>query len=123
MDDEETFRNVIRHIAQDAAFDVLEAADGETGTQLALDQRPDIIVPDLQMPRMDGFTALAKLAESNVRAEPVIVCTSRTLTTEQKPALSSAYAIVPKSEASRDGMVALMRAVMGEPAEAKVEAR
>jgi CheY-like chemotaxis protein/two-component sensor histidine kinase len=123
MDDEETFRYVIRHIAQDAGFDVLEAADGETGTQLALDQRPDLIVLDLQMPRMDGFTALAKLAESNVCAAPVIVCTSHTLTTEQKRALSSAYAIVAKSEVSRDGMVALMRAVIGEPAEARIEAR
>ncbi len=116
VDDEETFRYVIRHIAQDAGYDVREAGDGESGMQLALDQRPDIIVLDLHMPRMDGFTALAKLAESSIRSVPVIVCTSRTLSSEQKRALASAYAIVPKHEVSRDGLTALMQSVLGEAA-------
>ena len=39
VDDEETFRYVIRHIAQDAGYDVVEAVDGEAGTQLALEHR------------------------------------------------------------------------------------
>jgi signal transduction histidine kinase len=114
VDDEETFRYVIRHIAQDAGYEVVEAADGEAGTQLALEQRPDVIVLDLHMPRMDGFTALEKLAESSVRATPVIVCTSHALSAEQKRSLASAYAIVPKHEVSRDGLRALMETVLAE---------
>lgn len=114
IDDEETFRYVIRHIAQDAGYEVLEAGDGEIGTQLALDQRPDVIVLDLQMPRMDGFAALARLANSSVSATPVIVCSAHALSSEQKRSLASAYAIVPKSELSRDGLRALMETVLGE---------
>jgi signal transduction histidine kinase/CheY-like chemotaxis protein len=114
IDDEDTFRYVIRHIAQDAGYDVLEAPDGESGMQVALDQRPDIIVLDLHMPRMDGFTALAKLAESNVRATPVIVCSALALSPEQKRSLASAYAIVPKHEVSRDGLRALLDTVLAE---------
>jgi CheY-like chemotaxis protein len=87
--------------------------DGETGTQLALDQRPDLILLDLHMPRMDGFTALAKLAQSPVRSVPVIVCTSRALSAEQKRTLAPAYAIVPKHELSRDSLAALMQSVLG----------
>ena len=114
VDDEETFRYVIRHIAQDAGYDVVEAVDGEAGTQLALEQRPDVIVLDLHMPKMDGFTALEKLADSNVRATPVIVCTSYALSAEQKRSLASVYAIVPKHEVSRDGLRALMETVLAE---------
>jgi CheY-like chemotaxis protein len=114
IDDEETFRYVIRHIAQDAGYDVLEAPDGEVGTQVALDQRPDIIVLDLHMPRMDGFTALAHLSRSNIKDTPVIVCTSHSLSIEQKRSLAPAYAIVPKHEVSRDGLRALMETVLAE---------
>ncbi|HUL63713.1 MAG TPA: response regulator [Burkholderiaceae bacterium] len=117
VDDEDTFRYVIRHIAEDAGYEVLEASDGEVGTQLALDQRPYIIVLDLHMPRVDGFTALARLAESNVSATPVIVCTSYALSAEQKRSLASAYAIVPKQDVSRDGLTALMQAVLAEKVE------
>jgi signal transduction histidine kinase len=114
VDDEDTFRYVIRHIAQDAGYEVLEAPDGEVGTQLAVEARPDIIVLDLHMPRMDGFTALAKLAESPVRRTPVIVCTSHALSVEQRRSLAAAYAIVPKHDVSRDGLRALMQAVLAE---------
>ena len=114
VDDEETFRYIIRHIARDAGYEVLEAHDGESGTRLAIDQRPDIIVLDLHMPRMDGFTALANLAESSASAIPVIVCTSHALSGEQKRSLAAAYAIVPKQDVSRDGLRALMETVLAE---------
>jgi signal transduction histidine kinase/CheY-like chemotaxis protein len=119
VDDEDTFRYIIRHIAEDAGYAVIEAADGDAGTQLALDQRPDIIVLDLHMPRVDGFAALARLAESNVSAIPVIVCTSYALSAEQKRGLASAYAIVQKQDVSRDGLKALMQAVLAERVEAE----
>jgi signal transduction histidine kinase/CheY-like chemotaxis protein len=119
VDDEDTFRYVIRHIAQDAGYDVLEAPDGEVGTQVAFDQRPDIIVLDLHMPRMDGFTALSRLADSPLRSTPVIVCTSYALSAEQKRSLAAAYAIVPKHEVSRDGLKALMQTVLAEGSHAR----
>ena len=63
---------------------------------------------------MDGFAALETLADSNVRATPVIVCTSLALSAEQKRSLASVYAIVPKHEVSRDGLRALMETVLAE---------
>ena len=119
VDDADAFGYVIRHIAQDAGYDVLEASGGEVGTRLAAEQRPDIIVLDLHMPRVDGFAALARLAESSVRATPVSVCTSHVLSAEQKRSLASAYAIVPKHDVSRDGLKALMQAVLAGRVEAE----
>jgi len=46
-------RRVIGRIARDAVYDFLEAAEGEAGTQVAVDPRPDIIVLDLLAERAD----------------------------------------------------------------------
>jgi signal transduction histidine kinase len=112
VDDEEAFRYVIRHIAQDAGFQVMEAHDGEAGLRMALQQRPQLLILDLQMPRMNGFAMLDALMRSEARDTPVIVCTSVALTLDQKRALAAAHAIVPKHDVSRDGLTALLQSVM-----------
>lgn len=112
IDDEEVFRYVIRHIAQDAGFDVLEAENGETGMAIAEAERPDMIFLDLHMPKLDGFATLARLSDSPLRATPVVVCTSHALTLDQKRALAAAYAIVPKQDVSRDGIARLIGSVL-----------
>ncbi|NML16871.1 ATP-binding protein [Azohydromonas caseinilytica] len=115
IDDEEAFRYVIRHIAQDAGLRVLEAADGEAGLALVRDSRPDLVILDLHMPRLDGFAVLRALAaDAALRATPVVVCTSQALTLEHKRALAAAYAIVPKHDVSRDGLTALINNVVNE---------
>jgi len=113
VDDEESFRYVIRHIARDGGFQVSEAEDGLAGMHSIAQGRPDVIVLDLQMPRMNGFTMLDRLSESpELKHIPVIVCTSQALTLEQKLSLANAYAIVPKHDLSRDGLTALIQAAM-----------
>jgi signal transduction histidine kinase len=115
IDDEEAFRYVIRHIAQDAGLRVLEAGDGESGLALVRQSRPDLVILDLHMPRLDGFEVLQALAaDEALRTLPVVVCTSQALTLDQKRALAAAYAIVPKHEVSRDGLTALITAVVNE---------
>src|SRR5258706_11802090 len=44
-------------------FEVLTAHDGEKGLEIALQEKPDIILIDLLMPKMDGMTLLKKLRE------------------------------------------------------------
>jgi len=57
-----------------AGYDVITAADGEQGYERALETRPDVIVMDLQLPTMDGLTALAQIhAHSATRSTPVVV--------------------------------------------------
>lgn len=114
VDDEEAFRYVIRHIAQDAGYEVLEAGDGEVAMLLAQKHHPDLIFLDLNMPKLDGFGVMGELSVSGVQA-PIIVCTSHLLTMDQKRSLAGAYAIVPKQDVSRDGLIALMETAAGDP--------
>lgn len=123
VDDEESFRYVIRHIAQDAGWTVLEAEDGVEGMQLAVEARPSVIVLDLNMPRMDGYAVLAALQTvPEVADTPVIVCTSQALTLDQKRLLARSHAIVAKHDLSRDGLIALISGLMP-AAHASEEAR
>lgn len=58
-------------------FDVLMAADGETGLQLAINERPDIILLDLLLPKRDGFSVLSEIKRRpEMRRLPVIVLTN-----------------------------------------------
>jgi DNA-binding response OmpR family regulator len=56
---------------------VFEASDGRGGIDKAIELRPDVVVLDLQMPRVDGWTVLASLRESSWTADiPIVVVTA-----------------------------------------------
>jgi len=58
-------------------FKVFQAKDGQEGLSVALSSKPDIILLDIDMPKMDGITMLKKLrAESWGKDVPVIVLTN-----------------------------------------------
>jgi DNA-binding response OmpR family regulator len=58
-------------------FDVLSASDGETGLQLAVTERPNIILLDLLLPKRDGYSVLAELKRRpEMHRTPVIVLTN-----------------------------------------------
>lgn len=58
-------------------FTVLAAVDGEKGLKLALSERPDIILLDIIMPKMNGFEVLEKLKEDSTTKDiPVILLTN-----------------------------------------------
>ena len=80
IDDDETFRYVMRQIVgNESRYEFMEADGGEQGLKVAREKRPDVIVLDLQMPAVDGFTVLQQLgADSAPAAIPVVVSTSMT---------------------------------------------
>jgi two-component system, OmpR family, alkaline phosphatase synthesis response regulator PhoP len=57
-------------------FEVLRAADGERGLELALDKRPDLILLDVMMPKLNGFEVLREIRRREVDV-PVIVLTAK----------------------------------------------
>ena len=60
IDDDETFRYVLKQIIRnEPRYEVMEASDGGEGLRQARGENPDVIVLDLQMPNIDGFTVLA----------------------------------------------------------------
>lgn len=65
---------VIKAEAEDSGLDVLVGSNGREALQLAVDERPDIIVLDLRMPPPDGYNVLAHLKDDErTKKIPVII--------------------------------------------------
>lgn len=76
IDDEESFRALVTRWLTKDGWQVLEAADGEVGINTALQQRPDIVLCDLMMPRCNGFQVCRALRkESDLGHTKIIVTT------------------------------------------------
>ena len=78
IDDEPDVLLLCRVNLGHAGFEVLEAQDGEHGIADAVAERPDVIVLDLMLPRMDGFDVLRTLREDErTRRTPVLVLSAK----------------------------------------------
>ncbi len=76
VEDEKNIVDILVFNLRREGYGTLEAYDGVTGLQLALDQDPDLILLDLMLPRLDGFEVCRRLREQG-RATPVIMLTAR----------------------------------------------
>ncbi len=77
-EDEPNLREVLRMQLELEEFEVVEACDGEAALELAQQVRPDVILLDVMMPRMDGYEALRRLRASYAtRFIPIIMLTAK----------------------------------------------
>ena len=63
IDDEPLVRQDIAEDLREAGYNVLEAGDGRQGLEMILYKRPDIVISDILMPRMDGYELLKELRD------------------------------------------------------------
>ncbi|MCD8329026.1 MAG: response regulator transcription factor [Ruminococcus sp.] len=75
VDDEKKIRDVVREYAEFDGFDVIEAEDGMDAITKANDNDVDIIVMDIMMPRLDGFSACKEIRKT--KSTPVIMLSAR----------------------------------------------
>jgi len=64
---------LVRYLLSFSGYVVLEAEDGMQGLEAATEHHPDLIICDLQMPRLDGYEVLARLRARPATANFVIV--------------------------------------------------
>ncbi len=77
VEDDEDARFLMRLELERLGYLILEAADGEQAVDIAVDERPDIILMDLTLPVMDGIAATEKIrATDGLSAIPVIAVTA-----------------------------------------------
>jgi CheY-like chemotaxis protein len=76
-DDSASNRELLRTMLTHLGFDVFEAVDGAQALELAPGAAPDLIILDIQMPRLDGYGALSRLREmEQFRSTPIVALTA-----------------------------------------------
>ncbi len=76
-DDEPDLRLLLQTTLEDPAYRILEASDGEAALRLIRQARPDVVVLDRMMPKLNGFdVAAASLADPATRHIPLILLTA-----------------------------------------------
>ena len=81
---------LIRFVLERAGYDVFLAVNGRDGVDAARLQKPDLILMDLGMPEMDGWTAARKLkSDEATKSIPLYALTAHTLPHERKRAMQA----------------------------------
>ena len=85
IDDSRTIREMLRETLRNAGFDVHVAVDGLDGLEKLEEVVPDVIITDINMPRLDGFGFIEAVRKiDRLRATPILM-----LTTESAPELKA----------------------------------
>jgi two-component system cell cycle response regulator len=90
IEDNEMNMKLVRTLLQLGNYGVLEAVDAETGIQLAREQKPDLILMDIQLPGMDGLSATRVIKENAAFKDiPVVALTSYAMQGDEQKAMEA----------------------------------
>lgn len=101
VEDNEANRMIVRDLLKRTTYQLVEAHDGEAGVAKALEIRPDLVLMDIQLPKISGLDAIKRLrAEDPTAKTPIIAITSFALSGDDqkaKEAGATAYLAKPYS--------------------------
>lgn len=83
VEDNPDLRDVLGLILQHHGFNVVLARDGAEAVERADEERPDVVLMDLMMPRMNGYEARAALNDNGAAPIPVIAVTASLVSREE----------------------------------------
>ena len=115
VEDSEANRKLVRLLLANTTYRLIEAYDGEEGVAKAHEARPDLILMDVQLPKISGLEATRRLRADRATAEtPIIVITSFALSgDDQKAREAGATGYLAKPYSPRD-LLALIRSLVPE---------
>ena len=113
VEDNEFNRKIVRQLLSKTSYRLTEAVDGEAGVAMALEAPPDLILMDIQLPKVSGLEATRQLrADARTAAVPIIVVTSFALSgDEDKAREAGATAYLAKPYSPRD-LLAKIREIL-----------
>lgn len=101
VEDNELNRKIVRDLLKRTTYRLIEAHDGEAGVASALAERPDLILMDIQLPKISGLEAIRQIrADAGAAATPIVAITSFALSGDDqkaKEASATAYLAKPYS--------------------------
>ncbi|HVI62257.1 MAG TPA: response regulator [Bradyrhizobium sp.] len=90
VEDNEMNRDMLSRRLTRRGFEVVFAADGQQGVDLARSERPDIILMDMSLPVMDGWEATRRIkADATMRTIPVIGLTAHAMSGDREKAIEA----------------------------------
>jgi signal transduction histidine kinase/DNA-binding response OmpR family regulator len=111
VEDDPVLRALVRGMLQKEGCVVAEAENGRVALERVAENRPELILLDLMMPEMDGFTFIEALRQNEAwRAIPVVMVTAKDLTAEDRARLNGQVQhVLHKGSYSRDELLRRMR--------------
>jgi signal transduction histidine kinase/CheY-like chemotaxis protein len=108
VDDEESDRKMLTQILERERWSVIQAEDGVVALEQVAKHRPDLILLDLMMPRMNGYQFVTELHKhDDWRSIPIIVVTAKDMSTEERIALDGyVEKVLPKHALTEDSLLA-----------------
>ena len=101
VEDNEMNRKIVRDLLKRTTYKLIEAFDGEAGVAAAVEHGPDLILMDIQLPKISGIEAMRRIrAEAATANTPIVAITSFALSGDEqkaKEAGATAYLAKPYS--------------------------
>jgi len=92
IEDNEKNRKLCRDVLQVKGYKTIESETAEVGLKLALEQSPALVLMDIQLPGMDGITAMKQLkADPNTQSIPIIAITASAMTNNRTSMLAEGF--------------------------------
>ncbi|WP_409270886.1 response regulator transcription factor [Neobacillus sp. SCS-31] len=76
VDDEQSIVTLLKYNLEQGGYEVITAMDGEEGRERAINERPDMIILDLMLPRIDGIEVCKQLRQQKVMI-PILMLTAK----------------------------------------------
>jgi AmiR/NasT family two-component response regulator len=122
-EDEALIRLDLAEMLTEEGYEVVgQAGDGEQAVELVEELRPDLVVLDVKMPKVDGITAAARIAE--LRVAPVVILTAfsqRELVERAREAGAMAYVVKPFGKADLIPAIEIARSRFAEVQQLEAE--
>jgi len=110
VDDSITVRRVTQRLLQREGYRVVMAADGLQALERLLDERPAVVLSDIEMPRMDGFDLARNIrADPRLAGLPILMITSRIAEKHREYAMSLGVDHYLGKPYSEDELIGLVR--------------
>lgn len=115
VEDNEFNRKIVRQLLSRTSYRLLEAVDGEAGVAAAVAELPDLILMDVQLPKMSGLEA-TRILRSDARTQhiPIVVITSFALSGDRERATEAGAAGYLAKPYSPRELLALVRQFLPE---------
>ena len=90
VEDNETNMYLISFILKENNYEVIEAGNGEQGIEIAIKEKPDLVIMDIQLPGIDGLETTRRIRESEADSEiPIVALTSYAMVGDKEKALAA----------------------------------